>query len=156
MPHTLQTENVSGFLKVTETLTQGYNLQHTHCTVDRFYNPPPVCQHHFVIGSLVKTKNAECRVAQNRIHETYCRFNGVCSGELEHNHSTIILVNINQVVRKPASAWLSICDRQNSYTKNGVCGHLKGTANISDSLHSNSTMIRELKQDTQRSGHGRH
>jgi len=152
MPHTLLAENESVFLKVTDTLIQRYYLKYTHCTVGRFYTPPI----HFLFGSLVKTKNVEGRVAPNRIHETYSRFNGVCSGELEYNHSTIILVNINQVVRKPASAWVSICDAQNSYTKNGVCGHLKSTANISDSLHSNSTMIRELKQDTQRSGHGRH
>jgi len=82
MPHTLLAENEIGFLNVKDTLTQGYNLQYTHRTVGRFYTPPP--KHHFVIGSLVKTKNAENRVAQNRIHETYCRINGVCSGELEH------------------------------------------------------------------------
>jgi hypothetical protein len=29
MPHTLQTENVSGFLNVTDTLTQEYYLKNT-------------------------------------------------------------------------------------------------------------------------------
>ena len=42
------------------------------------------------------------------------------------------------------------------YKKNGICAQFKDTPNISDYLHSNRMIIRELKQDTHRSGHVRH
>jgi len=59
MPHTLQAENIIGFLRVTDTLTQGYNLKYTHCTVGRFYNPPS-SQTSFRNWQLSTRKNKEC------------------------------------------------------------------------------------------------
>ena len=41
------------------------------------------------------------------------------------------------------------------YKENGVCDQFQDIPNNSDSLHSNSMMIRELTQETHRSGHVR-
>ena len=40
MPLSLQIENVSGFLNVTDTLTQEYFLKYTYSTLGILYTPP--------------------------------------------------------------------------------------------------------------------